>query len=342
MQSSSPRSAIKGRHRDPWLRSDDRARRTRGRPRAAVRAAAPDGLRSLSGSRAPVRSRPGSDRRTDAEVAPGLWSPHVALRQWVRSKPASSTRVGALRVRWHPSASRRCSGSIRCCHFATPASGESPCSRKCTEPPGRSTRYTSPRACTGSGTVHRVKVKRAPSQRPPSAGAAVRRGRRTRPAPTRPRSAPPPVPGPPGPLDREHVADLGRVEAHVQARAESDLDDPACEPVGRLRPPAVEPRGAACPLDQSRHYLLAVQTHGRRYRQRGGTDSARIAPWTQRGDKDGDGHGHGHSRERTRHGGEPRHRARGGARAGRPWLRHRGPCGTRPPPRAWPTRRRGA
>ena len=41
---------------------------------------------------------------------------------------------------------------------ATRVSGDSPCSTKCSPPPGRSTRYASASARPGSGIVHSVQV----------------------------------------------------------------------------------------------------------------------------------------------------------------------------------------
>ncbi len=57
-----------------------------------------------------------------------------------------------------------CTGFSRCCQTRTAGSGASPCSTKCSVPPGTSTRRSSASAPATSGIVHIVQVDSAESK----------------------------------------------------------------------------------------------------------------------------------------------------------------------------------
>ena len=76
-----------------------------------------------------------------------------------RAIPPASTSAGMSRVRWHPPATARCSGSSRRCQRRTDSSGASPCSSDVQPSARRAPRGVPPAApAAGSGIVHRLKV----------------------------------------------------------------------------------------------------------------------------------------------------------------------------------------
>ena len=164
------------------------------------------------------------------------------------TNPASEMRAGMSRVRWHPSAKRRCHGSNRRCQTATSGSGARPCSRKWNAPPGRTTRRNSERASRVSGTVHNVNVERAASQLASSRGidwpsrptcstgideAEIRRAASRR--------------ATCGRFNRKDNIDRGWVVREVESGAEADLDHPTVQPVG----------------DSARHLVIPSLPHAR-------------------------------------------------------------------------------
>ena len=221
---------------------------------------APDGLRSLSPSalvclRGSGRGFCGHPDREPAEV---FEATGVTLLVAPHDEPGSLHQPRRVAGGRHPPTSRRWNGSMSWrCHLTTPASGDSPCSRKWTAPPGRTTRHSSESACSGSGTVHRVKVKSAASHDASSSGMCW---------PSRPTNvtgtrdgADPALGHPPGHHGRLHGEDcvhIRRVVGHVEARPESDLDDATGQAVGCLRPPTVEPGQATGQIHEARNDLL--------------------------------------------------------------------------------------
>ena len=142
------------------------------------------------------------------------------------------------RVRWHPSAKRRCHGSSRRCQTATSGSGERPCSRKCNAPPGRTTRRNSDRARRASGTVHNVNVERAASQlassrgmdwpSSPTCSTGIGEEEIRRAASRRATSA--------GSTART-TSTVGWIVRDIESGTEADLDHPTVQPVGDVGTP---------------------------------------------------------------------------------------------------------
>jgi hypothetical protein len=100
------------------------------------------------------------DRCTPPAMRARFW-------KWSEVSPASicsilkslwPIRDGMLRVTWQPSNAHRKGGSDRSCQRRTRRSGDSPCSKKISLPPGLKTRSIPSRASSTPGIVHSVKV----------------------------------------------------------------------------------------------------------------------------------------------------------------------------------------
>ena len=154
-----------------------------------------------------------------------------------RPRRPARARPGSGGSRRRPAAARAPGGAAS---VATPGSGASPCSRKCSVPPGRSTRRTSARAAAASGIVHSANVDSTASYDCVRLGQvlAVQAA-----APHRQPRALAAFLGEPQPTSAgstaPSVGDRRRQVRQVQPAAEADLQHPAVQPAaGGVAQPA--------------------------------------------------------------------------------------------------------
>jgi hypothetical protein len=99
------------------------------------------------------------DRCTPPAIRARFWKwSEVSRVDLFDIETAWPIRDGMSRVTWQPSNAQRKSGSDRSCQRRTRGSGDSPCSKKISLPPGLKTRSIPSRASNTPGIVHRVKV----------------------------------------------------------------------------------------------------------------------------------------------------------------------------------------
>ena len=153
------------------IEDDEQFAGSRRRSATAAKAFSSRARSTLPGSRSssPGTCSPTAPRRhraglTRAVTATGCADTEAVGGDQLRARPSRRTRRARVMVnpavvssctigrsRWHPPKSRCSSGSSRCCHFCTFSSGASPCSTKCSVPPGFSTRRTSRSAAVDVG-----------------------------------------------------------------------------------------------------------------------------------------------------------------------------------------------